>query len=92
MISGMKDRQLKDLVSIGPAALKDFKILGISTISELAKQNPQELYNRLCKITHAKHDICVLDVFTAAVEQAKNPNLEPEKRNWWYWCRIRKAK
>lgn len=87
----VKTIKLSDLVSIGPAALKDFELLGISSVAELAKQNPNELYERLCDITNSHHDICVLDVFRAAVEQAKNPNLNPEKKNWWYWSRVRKG-
>lgn len=82
-------KKLSDLVSIGPAALKDFKLLEISDIEELAKQDPAELYERLSSITNSYQDPCVLDVFKAAIEQAKNPNLASEKRNWWYWSRVR---
>ena len=36
----MKDqRQLSDLVSIGPAMLKDFEILGIKSVVQLKKKN-----------------------------------------------------
>lgn len=84
-------KKLSDLVSIRPAALKDFKLLEISDVAELAKQDPIELYERLSSITNSYQDPCVLDVFKAAIEQAKNPNLAQEKRNWWYWSRVRKG-
>ncbi|HLE12159.1 MAG TPA: helix-hairpin-helix domain-containing protein [Bacteriovoracaceae bacterium] len=86
-----KTRKLSELVSVGPATLRDFELLGINSVTELSKQNATELFDRLCVITKSHQDICVLDVFRAAIEQAKNPNLEPEKKNWWYWSRIRKG-
>ncbi len=84
-------RPLGDLVSVGPAILQDFEILGVRTVEELARRNPERLYEQLCAVTGQRHDICCLDVFRAAVAQARNPNLPAEKRNWWYWSRVRKA-
>jgi hypothetical protein len=84
-------KKLSDLISIGPAGLKDFKLLKISDVEQLAKQDPAELYERLSSITNSYQDPCVFDVFKAAIEQAKNPDLAPEKRSWWYWSRVRKG-
>jgi nucleotidyltransferase/DNA polymerase involved in DNA repair len=87
----MKDsRQLTDLVGVGSATLKDFKVLKIKTVAELKRKNPQKLYEELCDRTGQTHDICALDVFSATVAQAKNPGLPKEKCNWWYWSKIRK--
>ena len=89
----MKDsRSLADLVSVGPAMLRDFDLLGIRSVPQLARANPEKLYERLCRVTGKPHDICCLDVFAAAVAQARNPRLPPERCNWWYWSRQRKAK
>ncbi len=66
----LNERQLKDLVSVGPAMLR--------------------LYDDLCRLTR-QHDVCCLDVFTAAVAQARNPWLPSEQGQWWYWSRVRKA-
>jgi hypothetical protein len=84
-------RQLLDLAGVGPAMLKDFDILGIRSVEELSRQEATELYERLCRVTNQKQDICVLDTFRAAVAQARDPDLPTEKRNWWYWSRARKA-
>lgn len=81
---------LSDLVSVGQAALEDFAKLGIYDLETLAEQDAQELYERLCRITKTRHDPCVEDVFRAAIEQAKDPNLAPEKKNWFYWSQLRK--
>lgn len=86
----MSQRHLSDLVSIGPAMLKDFERLGVRTVGELARRNPEKLYEQLCEVTGQAQDICVLDVFRAAVAQARNPKLPVAQRNWWYWSRLRK--
>ena len=84
-------QQLSDLVSIGPAMLRDFELLGVRTVAQLARRNPEKMYEKICHVTGQAHDICCLDVFCAAVAQAKNPNLPIEQRVWWHWSRKRKA-
>jgi nucleotidyltransferase/DNA polymerase involved in DNA repair len=84
-------RRLQDLISIGPAMLRDFELLGISSVAQLARQNPRKLYERLCRKTGQPQDICVLDTFSAAVAQARDPLLPAEQSQWWYWSRKRKG-
>jgi nucleotidyltransferase/DNA polymerase involved in DNA repair len=88
----MNELKLGDLVSIGPAMLKDFELLGIRSVAQLARQKPESLYEKLCQVTGKCQDICVLDTFSAAVAQARNPRLPAEQRQWWYWSRKRKAR
>jgi hypothetical protein len=88
---GTKRRVLGDLISVGPAMLRDFELLGVRSVGQLARQNPQRLYDRLERATGQRQDPCVLDVFRAAVAQAKNPRLPAEKCQWWYWSRERKG-
>jgi hypothetical protein len=90
MMVTSKERQLKDLVSIGPAMLRDFQMLGIRSVAELARHEPKEMYARLCELTGQRQDPCVLDTFSAAVAQARDPELPPSQGQWWYWSRERK--
>jgi hypothetical protein len=91
-ISSQKEtRRLQDLISVGPAMLRDLELLGIDDVPTLARQNPRWMYIRLCELTRQKQDICCLDVFHAAVAQARNPRLSPEQSLWSYWSRKRKA-
>lgn len=83
-------RELGDLASIGPAMLRDFEVLGIRSVDELARRNPERLYEQLCEVTGQRQDICCLDVFCAAVAQARNPRLPAAQRNWWYYSQQRK--
>jgi hypothetical protein len=83
-------RQLEDLISVGPSIRGSFESMGIHTVTQLRRANPKRLYDRLCRMTGTRQDPCVLDVFTAAVAQAKNPRLPAEQCQWWYWSRKRK--
>ena len=92
-ISSQRETQkLQDLISVGPAILRDFELLGIGTVAQLAEADPRKMYRRLCQMTGERQDICCLDVFQAAVAQARNPRLPAEKCMWWYWSRKRKAR
>ena len=84
-------RRLQDLISIGPAMLRDFDLLGIRSVKQLAAQKPQKMYAHLQALTKQHQDVCVLDTFEAAVAQAKNSRLPVEQCQWWYWSRKRKA-
>jgi len=83
-------RKLSDLISVGPAMLRDFEILGVRSVSQLARRNPERLYESLCCVAPQHQDICCLDVFRAAVAQAKDPQLPADQCQWWYWSHNRK--
>jgi nucleotidyltransferase/DNA polymerase involved in DNA repair len=89
----MKDkRKLKDLVSVGPATLADFKELGITEVEDLLTEDARRLFQRLQRIKEQRVDPCCEDVFRTAIEQARNPKLPIEKQQWFYWSKIRKQR
>jgi len=90
MPTNVKQRDLASLVSVGPKTLEDFEKLGVRNLGQLAREEPDDLYRRLCTLTGQRQDPCVLDVFSAAVAQARDPELPPEQCQWWYWSRQRK--
>ena len=83
-------KRLTDLISVGPAMLRDFEILGVRSVAQLAQRNPERLYEKLCRVAPQHQDICCLDVFRSAVAQARNLRLPAEQSQWWYWSRKRK--
>ena len=85
-------RELIDLISVGPAIVRDLHSLGVRSVAQLARAKPESLYGKLCRLQGRRIDPCCLDVFSAAVAQARNPRLPAEKCAWWYWSRQRKAK
>lgn len=82
--------KLGDLISVGPAMVRDFELLGIRRVAQLAKADPEKMYRKLGRVARQHQDICVLDVFRAAVAQARDPRLPAEQCQWWYWSRKRK--
>jgi hypothetical protein len=86
----IEQRRLKDLVSIGPIMLENLELLGVTSIPQLSRRNPKRMYEELCRLKRQRLDPCCLDVFVAAVAQAKDPNLPIEQRQWWYWSKVRK--
>jgi len=87
-MSKAKAQGLAGLRNIGKAMLEDFRILGIESVPQLAAQDADELYARLCKLTGARHDPCVHDVFAAAIHQARTG----EALNWWTFSSARKVR
>src|ERR1700757_1064957 len=83
-------RTLLDLISVGPAMLRDLEILGVRSVSQLARRNPQRLYESLCRVAPQHQDICCLDVFCAAIAKARDPRPPLEQCRWWYGSRRRK--
>ena len=84
-------RKLQDLRGIGRKMMEDFELLGIASVRQLKTQDADQLYARMCELTGLRQDPCVLDTYRCAIEQARNPDLPQEERDWWYWSRVRKA-
>ncbi|MEK7775310.1 MAG: helix-hairpin-helix domain-containing protein [Candidatus Zixiibacteriota bacterium] len=83
-------RSLSDLRSVGQATVEDLRRLGITSVGQLKGRSAKKLYDKICRITGMKHDICVLDVFQCAIAQAENPDLPAVQRDWFYWSKVRK--
>jgi hypothetical protein len=83
---------LGDLVSVGPATVRTLHSLGVRSVAQLARCDADSLYNKLSRLRGRREDPCCLDVFAAAVAQARDSALPAEKRVWWYWSRQRKSK
>lgn len=83
-------RKLTDLVSVGPATAAGFEDLGITEVEQLIDKDATELFEQLQQLKGQKVDRCCEDVFRAAIEQARDPNLPHEQRQWPYWSRRRK--
>jgi hypothetical protein len=81
-------KHLKDIPNIGPAMIRDFKMLEIYSPEDLRLCDPFELYKRLCEITSKRHDPCVLDTFMAAVDFMNGAVPQP----WWLYTKTRKQR
>lgn len=80
--------ELLILKNVGQATCKDLIMLEVNSVEQLAKENPDELYERLQRITGKKQDPCVWDTFAAIIHEAKTGIKTP----WWEWSKVRKER
>ncbi len=66
-------RDLNRWVSAGDTTLKDFDLLGIQTVEELAHSDAKELFDKLCLLKGEKLDPCCEEVLRIAVAEARAP-------------------
>lgn len=78
--------ELLALRNIGPAMRRDFALLGVRSVKQLARRQPERLFARLQELTGQRQDPCVLDTFAAAIHQARTGEALP----WWVFSRKRK--
>lgn len=81
-----KVRRFTDLPNIGPAAAKDFELLGFSEPNDLTGEDPLALYQSLCVATGTRQDPCVLDVFISVTSFLGGQPAAP----WWHFTEQRK--
>ena len=80
----MRD-ELQQLPGIGPSMAADLRRLGVRSVRDLARRDPERLYVRLCEISGSRQDPCVLYTFRCAVYAARTERPEPELLKWWKW-------
>jgi len=80
----MKD-ELQQLPGVGPSIAADLRRLGVRSIRDLARRDPERLYARLWEIAGTYQDPCVLYTFRCAVYAARTAKPDPELLKWWNW-------
>ena len=73
------------LPGVGPSIAADLRLLGVKSLADLARRDPERLYTRLCDITHEKQDPCVLYVFRCAVYASRTPLPKRALLEWPAW-------
>lgn len=86
--SAKEVKKLSDIPNIGPAMVRDFARLGITTPEELKKHDAYALYQRLCRETGVRQDPCVLDTYLAAIDFLMGAPARP----WYYYTKERKVR
>ncbi|EHQ37035.1 helix-hairpin-helix domain-containing protein [Methanoplanus limicola] len=85
-----KKKSLKDfrrIPGVGPSIAEDLYGLGYRSVSDLAGEIPEEMYERFCMMQGQRIDRCLLYVFRCAVYFAGNmeSDYDPELLKWWSW-------
>ena len=77
---------LQQIPNVGPAIAKNLRLIGVSSPHDLRHKDPYAMYDDLCRITGTRHDLCLLDVFIAAVRFMAGEPAKP----WWQYTPERK--
>lgn len=80
-------KEFQTLPNIGPAMAHDFLRLGLRTLDDLERADPDQLYQRIGRMDGVVHDPCVLDTYRAVVHNLRTGEELP----WWEFSRRRKA-
>jgi len=75
---------LQEIPGVGPSIAADLRALGIRSVAQLRRRNPQRLYDRLSEL-RGPQDPCVLYVLRCAVYYASTPRPKPDLLKWWNW-------
>jgi uroporphyrinogen-III synthase len=76
-------RELVRIPNVGPRIADDLYDLGIRTVFDLTRHDPEELYERLRAGRGGYADRRILYVLRAARRYAEHPDTDPEKLKWW---------
>ena len=79
---------LTAIPNVGPAVARKLRSLDVEGVDDLRGADAEELFERLCAMEGRRHDPCLLDTFTAAVDYANGGRPRP----WWEFSREREAR
>lgn len=80
----MKD-ELQSLPGVGPSIAADLRSLGVRSVKDMARRDPERLYTDLNRLTGVRQDPCVLYTFRCAVYAARTGKPKPALLKWWNW-------
>ena len=69
---------------VGPATEGDLLDLGFESLEQIAKSDPEDMYNRLCDLHGQTIDRCQLYVFRMVHYYAKG-GRDNDLLKWWKW-------
>ena len=69
-------QELRTIPGVGPTIAEDLWQLGMRSLEDVGRQDPEELYERLCVHQGCRVDRCMLYVFRCAVYFATTEDPE----------------
>jgi hypothetical protein len=78
-------RELQRMPNVGPSIALDLWDLGVRRPADLARRDPQRMYDDLREQRGGTMDRCMLYVLRAAVYYAATPEPDAARVQWWKW-------
>ena len=76
---------LQTIPGVGEKIEKLLNDVGVRSVEDMKKAEPERLYDDLCVQKAAPVDRCVLYVFRCAKYYVSNKNHNPNRLKWWNW-------
>lgn len=76
---------LEVIPGVGPSVAKDLRDLGVRSVADLKRRDPERMYEAINAMRGVRQDPCLLYVFRCAVYFARTPEPSPELLKWWSW-------
>ncbi len=80
-----KTEILERIPGVEPECAVRLKELGYTSVSQLKKQDAEELYYKICIDNGSPVDKSLLYQFRCAIYYATVKKADPKKLHWWYW-------
>jgi hypothetical protein len=77
--------ELQRIPSVGEKAAGDLASLGIHSVKDLRKKDPDQMFLQLCALKGQHVDKCMLYVLRCAVYYASHRKHDPRLLKWWNW-------
>jgi len=78
-------KELMQIPGVGKSIANDLINIGITKVSDLKDNDPNELYHKSNEFAGVMQDRCLLYVYRCAVYYASYKKHNPEKLKWWKW-------
>lgn len=80
-------KQLMQMPGVGRSIATDLWKIGVTSIADLRRQDPELLYELSNRQAGVIQDRCLLYVFRCAVYYAETEqkSQDPDKLKWWNW-------
>lgn len=76
---------LQSIPGVGKSIAQDLIDLGYRGPSDLRGEDPERMYESLCRLRGIRIDRCMLYTFRCAIYFVDNANHDPELLKWWNW-------
>lgn len=78
-------KEFRKIPGVGVAVSEDLLNLGYRSLDDLKGENPEAMYENLCKYQGCRVDRCMQYVFRCAVYFVSVEHHEPELLKWHNW-------
>ncbi|GAB6274126.1 MAG: helix-hairpin-helix domain-containing protein [Peptococcaceae bacterium] len=78
-------KEFQRIPGVGKSIAQDLWDLGYRSINELSRQDPEDMYARLCLIKSGRLERCLLYVIRCAVYFVSETTHDPDFLKWWKW-------